>query len=228
MSLCNNSCPWVNNCVGLKNYRYFVSFLVWTSLGTGYLSLLLLPQLFDIFEAETIYSNSLDGPSHHNYNFRGYSNLRHFRRQFEPDGDIDNIRKLSLHPGAEIAETQSSGSARKNAGQFSSESIGLITWMYYIMFEGPNKDPDNSQRPFASETFDNVKRIESRSNLRGYGVGPPLNGDLIGVPSALVHFIRRSEVKYLVPFFISSAVFVGVFVLCALHIYLGPEVNIYY
>ena len=35
--------PWLNNCVGLNNYRYFYCFLLWTTIGTGYVTALLYP-----------------------------------------------------------------------------------------------------------------------------------------------------------------------------------------
>mmetsp|Transcript_28472 Transcript_28472/g.47830 ORF Transcript_28472/g.47830 Transcript_28472/m.47830 type:complete len:612 (+) Transcript_28472:41-1876(+) len=34
----DHHCPWISNCVGHRNYRYFVSFLFWVTLGTVYLS----------------------------------------------------------------------------------------------------------------------------------------------------------------------------------------------
>lgn len=39
----DHHCPWLNNCVGLYNYRYFYSFLFWTSLATFYVCLITLP-----------------------------------------------------------------------------------------------------------------------------------------------------------------------------------------
>lgn len=46
-SVCNkcvlkmdHHCPWIANCAGYGNYRYFVTFLVWTTIGTAYLAVL--------------------------------------------------------------------------------------------------------------------------------------------------------------------------------------------
>ena len=41
-------CPWMNNCVGYYNYRYFVLFLIYLSFGCIYIMILTLPLFFTL------------------------------------------------------------------------------------------------------------------------------------------------------------------------------------
>ncbi|XP_077992839.1 palmitoyltransferase ZDHHC16-like [Glandiceps talaboti] len=53
----DHHCPWLNNCIGHYNHRYFVQFCVFTSLGTTYLAIAVWPLFYEEYFATPEHSD---------------------------------------------------------------------------------------------------------------------------------------------------------------------------
>lgn len=224
----DHHCPFINNCVGQKNYVFFCRFLIWTTLCTGYLSAVILPELSSSFYDRPVLDDGYglaDAKMPQRGNLRnGYRRLERLQNgmvrahaedvdngmeRLPPlDGDNDRLsirQYVRSADRAPPAPTQFSGKLMKD------HEAGVWAYIQAVFMSQSSKGGFSSHKSGGIYVPSRHKSVDTYEEVANQGI----------VKSFVDSLIRQNDLLMVITFLFSLSVFFTVGALCLMHIYLG-------
>jgi hypothetical protein len=218
----DHHCPFINNCVGQKNYAFFCRFLLWTTLCTTYLSAIILPQLLS--------SSFYEQPSNGGYDLLSSPPRGNLRNGY---GRLERLQNGLVRPYEQENDTADPSMPNASENRLSIKRyVGSTSREPPVASQLPGQQQHQQRhQPGRQEAgvWDYIEAAFVPHNLKRDSLNTRLNAPEAfeeianqGIVKSFVeNLIRDNDLLLVITFLFSTAVAFSVGALCLVHVYLG-------